>query len=274
MRLIDMHMHSIFSDGRATPERLASLGKKRGLSLMALTDHDTTAGIPSFLRACAREGISGLTGIELSAEAPFTLHILGYRFNTKNSRLLSKLEEIRRARGARNIKICEKLRALGCQVNIEEAEALSNGEVVARPHIARVLISKGYVPDMGAAFSRYLDRKAPAYVPRERLSPAECISLIKEAGGLAVLAHPAQCRLEEKELEALAAELKAMGLWGIEAVYGSNSPETTYAHRKLAAKLGLFTTAGSDYHGDRAHSPEPGMLVGDDLLPWLRLTEK
>ena len=271
MILIDMHVHSRFSDGRYTPEQLAAAAKKRGIALLALTDHDTTAGLSIFMEACEREGVRGLCGIELSAAAPHTLHILGYRITPGAGNLEKRLEDIRRKRDERNVRIFEKLNKLGLHVNIEEAEALTNGEVLARPHIAQLLVNKGYAFSIGDAFAKYLDRGGAAYVSRERIEADECIALIREAGGLAVLAHPAQCRLDDAGLDALVARLKGYGLWGIEAVYGTNSPETTFRHLALAKRFGLYATAGSDFHGTDGHCVELGMAVSEDFLPWARL---
>lgn len=271
MILIDMHVHSRFSDGRYTPAQLAAAAKKRGLALLALTDHDTTAGLHVFMEACEREGVRGLCGIELSAAAPHTLHILGYRITPGAGNLEKRLEDIRRKRSERNVKIFEKLNKLGLRVRIEEAEALTNGEVLARPHIAQLLVDKGYAFSIGDAFIKYLDRGGAAYVSRERISAEECVELIREAGGVAALAHPAQCRLDDAGLDALTARLKKAGLWGIEAVYGTNSPETTLRHLALAKRFGLYATAGSDFHGTGDHSADIGMVVSDDFLPWARL---
>ena len=271
MILIDMHVHSRCSDGTFTPEELAAAARRRGLSLLALTDHDTTAGLAPFMRACAKDGVKGLCGIELSAEAPFTLHILGYRISLGAGRLEERLDYIRERRDVRNLLICEKLRALGLDVAIDEVREISGGEVVARPHIARLLINKGYAGSVTEAFTKYLARGAAAYVARERLFAEECISLIREAGGVAVLAHHFQCRLDDEGLEALLSRLKGAGLWGMEAIYGANSPETTYRHLKMAGKFGLYATAGSDFHGGNSPGTELGMPVCEDLLPWARL---
>ncbi len=271
MLLIDMHVHSNFSDGRYTPEQLVAAAKRRGFALLALTDHDTTAGLPSFIEACEHEGIRGLCGIELSAEAPHTLHILGYRIKPGDADFEKLLEDIRRKRSERNVQIFEKLAKLGLRVLIEEAEALMNGEVLGRPHIAQLLVNKGCAFSISDAFAKYLDRGGAAYVSRKRPSAEECISHIRAAGGLAVLAHPAQCRLDDKGLDALVARLKDCGLWGIEAVYGANCPETTFRHLALAKRFGLYATAGSDFHGSDGHSAEIGMAVSEDFLPWARL---
>lgn len=271
MMQIDMHVHSTFSDGTFTPERLAALAKKSGISLLALTDHDTTAGLASFMSACAKEGVRGLRGVEMSAKSQHTLHILGYRIAPGAGRLESRMEDIRKMRDARNSAIFEKLRSLGVDVYISEAEELCGGEVLARPHIARLLVLKGYAADISDAFRKYLDKGGAAYVARERLSAEECISLIDGAGGVAVLAHPSQCMLNDSELESLLKRLKDAGLWGVEAVYGRDSPEQTYKYLKMAGRFGLYTTAGSDFHGLDGHRRSIGMFVRDDFLPWARL---
>lgn len=274
MRIIDMHVHSTFSDGSYSPEQLAHAAKKRGVSLLSLTDHDTTAGTERFLHACRECGVAGLSGIELSAEAPYTLHILGYRITPGDPALEGRLEDIRQKRNARNLKICARLRDLGFDINIDEVTKISGGQVVARPHIAKLMVQKGYVPTTGMAFMKYLDRKGAAYVERERLSAEECVALIRGAGGVAALAHPAQCMLDRPELERLIGRLKDCGLWGIEAVYGSNVPQLTKLHLELAEKYGLFATAGSDFHGSGRPGIDIGMTVGDNFLPWARLQSR
>lgn len=271
MLLIDMHVHSTFSDGTLSPEQIVSLAKTRGISVLALTDHDTTAGLPSFKKACDEANLASLAGIELSAEAPFVLHILGYRIDHDAARLKGRLEYVRDGRDARNRIMCEKLQALGIDVKYEEVIAAAGGEVAARPHIARLIMRKGYVNSISEAFSKYIGDGAPAYAERVMLSPEECISLITDAGGVAVLAHPQKCRLNFNALEALVMRLKDAGLWGIEAIYGSTPPDLTYNYIKLAEKFGLYTTAGSDFHGGNRAGTELGVPVSEDLLPWARL---
>lgn len=271
MITVDMHVHSTYSDGTCTPAQIARFARRQGLFMVALTDHDTTSGLAPFADACADEHIAGLCGIELSADAPYTLHILGYRITPGSPRMEERLCYIRRCRKDRNIKICEKLRELGLDISVEEAENYSGGEVVARPHIARLLTEKGYVSGISEAFSKYLARGGAAYVPRVRLSAEECIALVRDAGGLAVLAHPHQTGLDEEGLCALITRLKDAGLWGIEAIYGSAPPDVTYGYLKLAKRFGLFATAGSDFHGGNKPDTAMGILVSDDFLPWARL---
>lgn len=271
MILIDMHVHSNYSDGTFSVEAIVRAARRRHLSFVSLTDHDTTAGLLPFISACRKYSIEGLTGIELSAESDNTLHILGFRISHNCSELEQKLTEIRNYRDERNVQICSKLQKLGFDIQIEDVTALSNGQVVARPHIARLMIQKGYVFTVAEAFFKYLGLGGTAYIPRVRLLPEECISLIKQAGGVAVLAHPAQTHLDDDSMDQLLRKLKDYGLWGIEAVYSSHSPEQIYKYLSIANKFGLFPTAGSDFHGANSQVTDLGIPVSEDFLPWARL---
>ncbi len=274
MILIDMHVHSNYSDGTFSVDAIVRAAKRRNLAFVSLTDHDTTDGLPPFMTACREYGMEGLAGIELSADSDYTVHILGYRIDMKNQVLQNKLDLIRDNRDIRNQLICGKLRDLGFDIHIEDVAALSKGQVVARPHIARLMMEKGYVVSIGEAFAKYLGDGSIAHVPRIRLSAEECISLITGAGGLAVLAHPAQTYLEDEDMRILLRHLKDNGLWGIEALYSGHTPEQTYRYLKMADEFDLFSTAGSDFHGMNGHSVELGMAVSEDFLPWARLGVK
>lgn len=271
MILIDMHVHSTYSDGTFTVDELVRMAKRRNLAFISLSDHDTTAGIPPFMLSCRKFGVEGLPGIELSAEANYPLHILGFRIKLSDVKLEQRLTEIRNYRDLRNYEICRKLQKLGFDIQIEEVAALSNGQVVARPHIARLMIQKGYVSTLTEAFIKYIGLGGSAYVPRVRLTAEECISLIDGAGGLAVLAHPAKTYLDEEGMEKLIRRLKNSGLWGIEALYSGHSPEQTYNYLMYAHKFGLFSTAGSDFHGANGSVTDLGIPVSEDFLPWARL---
>lgn len=274
MILIDMHVHSTFSDGTYSVEALAAAAKRRHLSLLSLTDHDTTAGLPPFKAACEKAGVTSLPGIELSAAAPYTLHILGFRIDAGDAALNERLAYVRRMRDERNETICANLRKLGFDITVAEARELSGGEVVARPHLARLMVQKGFAGSYAEAFSKYIGDGGSAYVPRVRLTAEECVSLITGAGGLPVLAHPYQTGLEGEELERLLARLRDAGLWGLEAVYSSHSAEQIYSYLALAEKFGLYPTAGSDFHGGNSPGIDLGMPVSEDFLPWARLGVK
>lgn len=270
MILVDMHVHSTYSDGVYSVEQLARRAKQRGLSLFALTDHDTIDGLPSFLRECGCWGVPALTGVELATDEPFTLHILGYRIDPHDRKLAEALADLRRLRGARNAVVCEKLRKLGMDITLQEVEAEADGEVVGRPHIASVMLRKGYVTTSRQAFDKYLKLGSPAYVRRDLMSAEACISLIRNAGGLPVMAHPYQTNLEDSRLKRLISRLKDAGLWGIETVYPGYSAEQMFELMRIAGKYSLFTTAGSDFHNGK-NGFEIGMSVSEDFLPLARL---
>jgi predicted metal-dependent phosphoesterase TrpH len=270
MLKIDLHLHSTFSDGIFTPGELVRRLQVSRVTVASLTDHDSTDGVGECLALCRKASIKCVAGVEISADYTRTLHILGYRFDMANSALQSVLEKNRNARDARNALIFEKLRGLGFKVSLEEAAAFADG-VVGRPHIARVLWSKGYVPNLKAAFDKYLKRGGIAYVPRQLLPPEECVSLIRRAGGLPVLAHPRQTAPDLDCLPPVLKRLKDVGLWGLECWSQGNNAADIYRLLGFAADAGLFPTAGSDFHGGSHPSASVGVVVREDLLPWIRL---
>lgn len=266
MKLVDLHTHSTFSDGTLSPSSLARLARERRVEVLALTDHDTTEGLPEFLEACSREGVKGIPGVELSAESPFTLHILGYKIMPGAGEMEANLRYIREKRAERNLLMCQKLTDLGIPVTLEEVVKEASGEVVARPHFARVLVRKGLVPDIRTAFRDYLRDGAPGVVPKIRLSPRQCIEAICSAGGVAVLAHPAQTGLDEDSLVALLSQLKKWGLWGLECISSHHNSEAIFRFLRMALRLGLQPTAGSDFHGGNRPGVDLGLPISDGFL--------
>ena len=264
---IDLHTHSVFSDGTLAVDALVSLAKKRHISVLSLTDHDTVRGVPSFLVSCKKHKIKGVAGIELSADYPSVLHILGYRIDSDMFSGSSLYKTIRESREARNVGICEKLKDAGIDISIREVLKESNMDIIARPHIARILVKKGYAKTMSDAFTTYLQEGTVGYVSRFRASPEKCISLIRESGGLPVFAHPWLTSPDMFEIKKLAISLKEYGLWGIEGYSNSNNSLRIYDIIKLARELGLYITGGSDFHGDINNI---GVMVPDDILPWAR----
>ena len=273
--MIDLHLHSTKSDGTETPEELVSHGRRIGLVAMALTDHDTMGGAGEFLAACRAHGMTGIAGVEISAaveEGQGTLHILGYGVNPDHPLVKENLGRVLDGRAWRNGQMLSKLKDLGLELEWTEVQARAGEDVVGRAHIAQALISRGYVSSVEEAFERYLAKGRPAYADRFRLYPAEGIRMIREAGGVAVIAHPFSWESDESRLEAGLTALKAMGLAGVEAIYSEYGPERTVALLRLAKKLGLLTTGGSDYHGlakpDIALGKGFGTLcVTDEYLP-------
>ena len=267
MNHIDLHTHSRHSDGSLSPRQLVQLAKERRLRAIALTDHDTVAGVEEALEAGNELGVEVVPGVEISAQhPPGTMHILGYYINASNGRLLEALKKLQQARAARNPKIIERLQALGLEISTTEVLDLSAGQV-GRPHIARALVNKGYVSSIDQAFSLYLKKGAVAYVEKFRFPPKETIAAIREAGGIAVLAHPFTLGMERpEELFQLLVELREMGLEGVEVYYPDHSKEKAVLYEDVAKRLGLVCTGGSDFHGNfRDHSYLGNTLLGKGL---------
>ena len=263
MDRIDLHTHSNCSDGSLSPRELVHLAKKRDLGAIALTDHDTVAGVAEAVAAGKELGVEVVPGVEISAQySPGTMHILGYYFDTSHPELLKALEELQQARAERNPKIIERLQSLGLEITTAEVVNISGGQV-GRPHIARALVERGYVSSIDEAFSRYLKKGGVAYVEKFRFPPQEAIVMIRRAGGLATLAHPFTLEIEDsRELTSLTSELQEMGLEGIEVFYPDHTEEMTVIYYNIARGLGLVSTGGSDFHGnlkDRSY-------LGEDIL--------
>jgi hypothetical protein len=264
--MIDFHLHSIASDGTETPEALARMG--RDFSAMALTDHDNCDGCARFLAECERLGVTGrrLAGIELSVEPGEgyrQFHMLGLGIDPAAPSLASFLDEILAGRNERNVKILAKLNGMGIPITMEEVGKYANGQIVARPHIARVLVDKGLAVDVPDAFAKYVGKDAPAYVSRFRPAQARAIDMIHRAGGVAVMAHPRFWTDDPDALRSGLARLKDIGLDGIEAEYQTNTPEETILHLRTARSLGLAVTAGSDFHGKNKPNTL-GMEIADE----------
>jgi len=250
---VDLHLHSTFSDGSYTPEQLVAAARERGLTTIALTDHDTTDGLARFLAAGLAEGLTAIPGIELSVAVPRgTLHVLGYGIDPAAPALQACLQWVRDRRTARNRLIFERLRKEGMEISWEEACTRTEGGVMGRPHIADLLVEQGYVKDRRRAFSRYLARGRPAYVERERLPPQRALEVLRAAGGVPVMAHPVSLHLTGAKLQALLSTLQAEGLMGLERYHPRHPMRRQARLGQIAESLGLLMTGGSDFHGDRA----------------------
>ena len=267
MNRIDLHTHSSYSDGSLSPRQLVQLAKKRRLRAIALTDHDTVAGVEEALQAGNELGVEVVPGVEISAQyTPGTMHILGYYIRASHRELQGALKKLQQARAARNPKIIERLQALGLELTTTEVLDLSAGQV-GRPHIARALVNRGYVSSIDEAFERYLKKGAIAYVEKFRFPPEEAIAIIRRAGGISVLAHPFTLGMAKSdELSQLVRGLRKMGLEGIEVFYPNHTEEMAVIYEDVAKRLGLICTGGSDFHGNfRDHSHLGNTLPGQDL---------
>ena len=253
---IDLHTHSTCSDGLLTPSALLNLAARRKLAAIALTDHDTVAGLPEAFAHGKITGVEVISGIEISSNLEgVALHILGYGFNHEHPALLPFITRLQQARHNRNQGILERLQVLGIPKPREELAQIAGGQA-GRPHFARLLVQKGRAKKIQDAFSLYLKRGAPAFVEHVKPQAAEVISCITEAGGLAVLAHPACSDPGLERIPSLVAQLKDYGLAGIETFYPTHSKKVCRFLQQLAAKHSLLLSGGTDYHGD-SHSTTP-----------------
>lgn len=266
MKYIDLHVHSTVSDGTFTPTELVAEAKRCNLSAFALTDHDTVRGFEEAKKASEGSGIEVIPGVEISAAyKKKDIHILGLLINPNYEPLKRSLDAALLERDQRNAKMAQNLAAGGLDIDIERlTAAFSPGTVLTRAHFAKFLLETKQIKSMNEAFEHYLNADGPYYVPREYISPENAIKLIKQAGGIPVLAHPLVYHLPEEELDTLIARLKDAGLEGLEVFYSSNTGFDEGIVRRYANKYHLIMTGGSDFHG--ANKPHISMGIGKGNL--------
>lgn len=265
MKLIDLHVHSTASDGTLTPSELALYAKSKGLSAIALTDHDTIDGIKECQEKGLEIGVSVIPGIEFSADFyGKELHILGYYLDPYHPHLKKKLEELVKARHTRNQEMLDKLATLGFPLTYEALyDGCSDTTILTRAHFAKAMLKKDYISDRKEAFSLYIGDGKPAYVPKKRFTTKECIDLIHEAGGLAVLAHPMLYGYHQKDVTQLIRGLSSEGLDGVECIYSTHSKDEENHLLQVCSNLKLFPTGGSDFHGNNKPLIDLGSGYGE-----------
>lgn len=255
---VDLHTHSRASDGTLSPGELVALAGESGLAAVALTDHDTLAGLPEARQAGLEHGVEVVSGVELSvADGDRGVHIVGLFLSDRPGPLAEALEYLRARRHDRNHQILEKLAKLGIPVDYAAVTALAQG-AVGRPHIAQVMLSMRAVGSFKEAFTRYLGNHGQAYVPKVKLGFAEAVELLRAEGALVILAHPYILGHSGKELTATVTRYKDMGLDGIEVFYTEHSQAQTLEFLSLARRLDLALSGGSDFHG----AAKPGVELG------------
>jgi hypothetical protein len=237
---------------------------------VALTDHDTLAGIPEAAHEAKHMGVELIPGCEISLDGvPGTFHMVGLGVDPSNAHLMERLDFVRVGREGRNAEIAQKLKALGIACSVEEAAAEAGGDVVGRPHFARVLVKKGVVKDFREAFDRFLGKNRAAYAERDRLPLPEAIAAIHGAGGAAVLAHPYTVNLgDPPALENWLRETAAAGLDGIETLYTEHSAADAQYYGDLAKRCGLLESGGSDFHGANKANTDVGTGKGGLRVPY------
>lgn len=246
--IFDLHVHTNHSDGLFSPEKVVDLAITQGLNGIAITDHDTIAGIEAAINYSKNyDNFKIIPGIEFSCVFNNEeVHILGYFIDYNDSNLIKITNKIRRSRLTRGIKMVNKLNQIGLDISIEEVMKLSGETYIGRPHIARVLVKKGYVVDISEAFDKYLNRGKPAYVERYKITIDETISLIKSTGGISILAHPGI--LKDKSIIEYCILL---GIDGLECIHSKHNKDDTEYLISKTKENNLIITGGSDFHGDQ-----------------------
>ena len=265
---VDLHLHTRASDGRLTPRELIALVARKGLRVVAVTDHDSTEGLDEAMEAArAFPHLTVIPGIELSTDIPGDeIHVLAYFVRHKDEELLATLRKFRQGRLERGKGMVEKLRDMGMDIEWQRVQEIAGDGAVGRPHVALALMEKGYVSQTNEAFEKYLGRNGPAYVEREKLTPVDAVEAITSWGGVAVLAHPAQLLDLDDKLE----ELKSAGLVGMEVYYAQYSEERIQELASTAARHGLLPCGGSDYHA----LDNPGERLPGTMGPPLEVVER
>jgi 3',5'-nucleoside bisphosphate phosphatase len=258
----DLHTHSTFSDGTATPSENVRLALERGLEGFAVTDHDTSDGVAE-ARSAAPDGVEIIPGLELSAEHDGTsLHVLGYWADPNHPGLRDELARLHDTRFRRGELIVERLQALGCDVSFERVRAIAGDDLIARPHIAQAMVEAGIVATEKEAFDGYISDDGPAYVPKHALAPVDALALIRDAGGACVLAHPGMWRGSEAVPEELIEAMAKSGMAGLEVDHPDHDEDQRARYGSIAARLGLVRTGASDCHGARY-----GFRLGSETTP-------
>jgi predicted metal-dependent phosphoesterase TrpH len=257
--LVDLHLHTTVSDGRLTPSELVALVASKGLKVVSVSDHDTTDGLAEAYQSAKQyPDLRIIPGIELSTDIPGDeIHMLGYFIQYDDGSFQSILQRFREGRLERGRLMVERLAQHGIHIEWERVQEIAGEGSVGRPHLALAMVEKGYFKEPKDAFAEYLGRNGLAYVEREKMTPEEGVQMLARVGGVAVLAHPAQL----VDLDSKVAQLKAVGLMGMEVHYAMYPPETIQRLADVARRHGLIPCGGSDYHGlGNTGEPLPGTM--------------
>jgi len=266
--MIDLHTHSTESDGTNTPSELIDLAYDKGITAIALTDHDTCAGLEEASRQAMEIGIKLIPGIELEIDfKPGEFHLLGLNIINWKEEMVPALETIMKRRLERNLKMVSLMNREGVELTYDEVVEEAKGQVIGRPHFASLLVKKGIVKNSVKAFDKYLAVGRPFYIAKEALSLEEGIELVKKAGGHPVIAHPMSLYVSWGKLPERLALWKEMGIEGIEVWHSGAKPRKSKRLEDIADELGLFKTGGSDYHGDNRKDRPLGLGSGGKAVP-------
>lgn len=270
MKIVDLHAHTTASDGSYTPTELVRYAKKKGLSAIAITDHDTIAGVEEASIEGRKLGIRVIPGAELSTRMDdCDVHMTSLFINCKNEQLIKRLDDMAASRQERNYKMVDKLHEAGFQIDRSDLDALGEGKILARGHIAQILIARGYATELKEALRKYLSKGTPGYVQKEVLSPGECIQLVHDAGGLIFVAHLHQIDPQDPEhCKDVARRLIRMGADGLETQYCEFDDEWRQATEQIAQECGCLRSGGSDFHGVMKKGLDLACGYGDLQVPY------
>lgn len=261
--MLDLHIHTTASDGSLTPTQVVQLARKKGFSLIAVTDHDTMGGVAEALEAGKKYNVDVVPGVEISSGVTLEVHMLGYGMSPDHPVMKAMMKDMRAARVERMERIIENLQKMGVPITVEEVEAVAGG-AIGRPHIAQVLIAHGLVPDVRTAFREYIGVGAKAYVERRKMTSEQVVANIRDAGGVPVLAHGGLLRISEVELNQWIDSMAKKGLMGLECYHNAHTPQMERLLRAAAERNGLLVTGGSDFHG----ASRPDVEMGTGLSRW------
>ena len=272
---IDLHIHTTASDGTYTPEQVISRAHKLKLKAIAITDHDTVAGSKEALHSGIPPSLGFLTGVEISSTPPpffpgsGSFHLLGYSIRLDDPKLNRTLEKLQQARKNRNPAIIKRLNELGISIALDEVLKEAGEGQLGRPHIAQLMVKKKVVASIDEAFDQLLGTGKPAYVDKKRVECFKAIEIIRDAGGVPVLAHPGllDCK-NENQIDELIGNLKKAGIQGVEVYYSGHTPDQTRLYAELAKRHNLLMTGGSDFHGAIQPEIEMGSGHGDLIVPF------
>ncbi len=267
-KYIDLHTHSLKSDGSMTPAEVVEEAKRAGLAAIALTDHDSVDGVREAVEAGERLGVEVIPAIEFSVMSETETHILGYFIDIENPDLKEMLKEVVDLRIERNHVTCQRLNELGFDITLEEVRALAPNNFVGRAHFARVMMDKGYISSVKEGFEKYMSVGKYAYCEKQRLSARDAIELITKCGGISFLAHPHLTKLPDDKLKEFLKELKSFGLCGLEGYYTDYTPEMQKKYQSMAKELGLMISGGTDFHAKMKPHISIGTGTGNMKIPY------
>jgi predicted metal-dependent phosphoesterase TrpH len=246
--LLDLHIHTTFSDGDMTPEQMVAAANEKGLAGIAITDHDEVGGVTVACEAARGSGLQVVSGVELStSDGKSDIHILGYLIDVENEELLRHLDLFKDARLKRGIRMVERLKDMGVKIDVDKVLEIAGDGAVGRPHIAAALLETGSVESVEDAFRHYIGFNSPAYVQKYQLKPSDAFDLIRKAGGVGAMSHPGTTRKDE-----LITDFIASGMRALEVYHPKHSASDIKRYSRLAEKMGLVITGGSDSHGTRS----------------------